>query len=87
MPSDAIRTPKNNKPSVLRDFMRRVFAAVVGGCWIQSGWPCRTCFFSTMEQLGITGDEAHALWLIQLRMRNDGSRIEDLYEIKVVKKG
>lgn len=86
MPSKCIRVPRSNDPEVLRDFMRRAFVVVVGGCAIQGdkGWPCRTCFFDTMKRLGIEGDEAHAFWLVHLRMRNDGSLVEGLYTVKTI---
>jgi hypothetical protein len=93
VPSGCIRTPRNGNPETLRDFFRRAFVAACDGCNIQSdqgegmadGWPCRTCFFDVCERIGITDDEAHALWLIQLRMRGNGSRDDDMYKITIVK--
>jgi hypothetical protein len=56
---------------VLRNILKRAFVKVVGGCNIQNGWPCRTCFWSVFEEeFGLNEDEVHALWLIQLKLRN-----------------
>jgi hypothetical protein len=73
------------KSETHRDTLRRAFVQIVGGCDIQDGWPCRTCFFDTMSRLGIEGEEAHAFWLIQLRLRNNGDRVEGLYRVRVDK--
>lgn len=55
----------------MREAFRRGFVEAVGGCDIQDGWPCRTCFFAAMGKLGIKdGDDAHAMWTVQLLLRN-----------------
>lgn len=76
-PPKTISTPRAGATAEeLRSFMRRAFAAVAGDCTGQDGWPCRTCFFYTMDMLGLPEEEVHAMWLIQLRLRNNGSRLD-----------
>ncbi len=63
---------ERGSPAYIRDTLRKGFVKAVGGCNIQDGWPCRTCFFFALGQVGITGDDAHALWTVQLLLRDDG---------------
>ena len=85
MPGGCIRVPKNPDPKALREFLRRCTVALCGGCDIQyrengefteamgPGWPCRTCFFCTLDILKVPSMFKHPLWLAQLAVRNDGS--------------
>lgn len=78
---DTLLTLKFNAASV-RAGLARAFTEAVGGCNIQDGWPCRTCFWDTFNRLGLPSEEIHALWLIQLRLRGDDSR--QRFTIKVL---
>lgn len=65
-----------------RTTLQKAFAAAVGECDVQDGWPCGTCFQYTMRELGLTSEEAHAMWLLQLSIRNPSER-GDTYIVRV----
>lgn len=44
----------------------------IGGCTLQDGYPCNSCFHTNVsDELEINDDLTHLLWIIHLVLRDD----------------
>jgi hypothetical protein len=66
----------------IRAVLKHAFAKAAGGCKIQDGWPCRTCFWDMMDRLEIPEQLQHPLWLAHLAMRNPNG--DELYVVTTI---
>lgn len=64
---------KNAKTTGINKELRHRFTELLndlGGCCLQDGYPCNTCFHHNIkEKLGLDSDMTHLLWLIHLALR------------------
>lgn len=50
----------------------------LGGCGCQDGHPCNTCFHTNIsDELGLSDDATHLLWMIHLMLRNGKEYTEE----------
>jgi hypothetical protein len=44
--------------AISRERLRRFLVRETGGCVVQDGWPCGTCFMEYLDRLGLDKDKA-----------------------------